>query len=178
VIEIDRFSATLAEGGALAMAARANRATVRLAPDPDASVPRPDAGRCAASPAEPATSARYDLEVSAVNLADKLAMFSEHWQPRTVAQFNGHDVMVVKLQGEFPWHKHDDTDDVFLVLSGRVTIQLRDRDVALGPGEMFVVPRGVEHRPVAAQEAHVLLIEPTGTPNSGDPATAAPRRVI
>jgi mannose-6-phosphate isomerase-like protein (cupin superfamily) len=113
-----------------------------------------------------------------VNLAEKLSTFTEHWQPRTVAQFNGHDVMVVKFQGEFPWHKHDDTDDVFLVLAGCVTIQLRDRDIALGPGEMFVVPRGVEHSPTAAEEAHVLLIEPSGTPNTGDPATAAVRRVI
>lgn len=116
--------------------------------------------------------------MTAVNLAAKLATFTEHWQPRTVAQFNGHDVMVVKLLGEFPWHKHDDTDDVFLVLTGHITIQLRDRDIPLGPGEMYVVPKGVEHRPRADQEAHVLLIEPSGTPNSGDPATAAPRRVI
>jgi mannose-6-phosphate isomerase-like protein (cupin superfamily) len=116
--------------------------------------------------------------MTSVNLAEKLSTFTEHWQPRTVAQFNGHDVMVVKFQGEFPWHKHDDTDDVFLVLVGRVTIQLRDRDVVLGPGELFVVPRGVEHRPTAEAEAHVLLIEPSGTPNTGDPATAAVRRVI
>src|SRR6266571_4889536 len=108
-------------------------------------------------------------QMDQVNLEAKLSTFTEHWQPRTVAQFNGHDVMVVKFQGAFPWHKHDDTDDVFLVLSGRVTIHLRDRDVALGPGEMFVVPKGVEHRPSAQEEAHVLLIEPSGTPNSGDP---------
>lgn len=116
--------------------------------------------------------------MTAVNLAAKLATFTEHWQPRTVAQFNGHDVMVVKLEGELPWHKHDDTDDVFLVLTGHITIQLRDRDIELGPGEMYVVPRGVEHRPRADHEAHVLLIEPSGTPNSGNPATAAARRVI
>jgi mannose-6-phosphate isomerase-like protein (cupin superfamily) len=84
--------------------------------------------------------------------------------------------MVVKLLGPFTWHSHDDTDDFFLVLHGRLTIQLRDRDVVLGPGELFVVPRGVEHRPVAADgEVHILLIEPRGTPNTGDPATAAPR---
>lgn len=116
--------------------------------------------------------------MTAVNLAEKLAMFHEPWQPRTVAQFNGHDIMVVKIHGAFPWHKHDDTDDVFLVLSGRITVQLRDRDIALGPGEMYVVPKGVEHRPVAEEEAHVLLIEPTGTPNTGDPSTAAIRREI
>lgn len=113
-----------------------------------------------------------------VNLAAKLATFAEHWQPRTVAEFNGHDIMVVKVQGEFRWHKHDDTDDFFLVLKGNLTIELRDRRIRLGPGELFVVPKGVEHRPVAEEEAHVLLIEPTGTPNTGDAATAAPRRVI
>lgn len=113
-----------------------------------------------------------------VNLASKLASFTDHWQPRTVAEFNGHDVMVVKVQGEFSWHKHDDTDDFFLVLQGRLVIELRDGAVELGPGELFIVPKGVEHRPVAAEEVHVLLIEPTGTPNTGDPETAAPRRVV
>jgi len=116
--------------------------------------------------------------MSAVNLAAKLATFSEHWQPRTVGEFNGHDLMVVKVKGEFTWHKHDDSDDFFLVLKGRLTIELRDRDVHLGPGELFVVPKGVEHRPVAKEEAHLLLIERSGTPNTGDTATAAPRRVI
>jgi mannose-6-phosphate isomerase-like protein (cupin superfamily) len=113
-----------------------------------------------------------------VSLVEKLAGFSEHWQPRTVAEFNGHDVMVVKLKGEFIWHKHDDTDDLFLVLRGQLVIQLRDRDVVLGPGELFVVPRGVEHRPVAVEEVHLLLIEPSGTPNTGDRATAQPRRLL
>jgi mannose-6-phosphate isomerase-like protein (cupin superfamily) len=116
--------------------------------------------------------------VKAINLADKLASFSEHYQPRTVGQFNGHDLMVVKIQGPFIWHTHDDTDDFFLVLKGRLTIQMRAGDVSLGPGELFVVPRGVEHCPLADEETHVLLIEPTGTPNTGDPATAAPRTVI
>ena len=95
-----------------------------------------------------------------------------------VGQFNGHDLMVVKVKGEFVWHKHDDTDDFFLVLSGRIIIQLRDGAVKLGPGEVFVVPKGVEHRPVAEDEAHILLIEPQGTPNTGNTATAAARRVI
>lgn len=112
----------------------------------------------------------------AINLAGKLATFEGHWQPRTVATFNGHDVMVVKVKGEFTWHSHADTDDLFLVLAGRLRIELRDGDVELGPGELFVVPRGVEHRPVAIDEAHLLLVEPTGTPNTGDPATAAKRR--
>jgi mannose-6-phosphate isomerase-like protein (cupin superfamily) len=113
-----------------------------------------------------------------INLADKLAGFSEHWQPRTVGEFNGHDLMVVKVKGEFRWHRHADTDDFFLVLQGRLVIQLRDGDVTLGPGEVFVVPKGVEHCPKAEEEAHLLLIEPRGTPNTGDPATAAPRRVV
>ena len=112
-----------------------------------------------------------------INLAEKLSTFTEHWSPRTVAEFNRHDVMVVKVQGEFVWHQHDDTDDLFLVLVGTLDIQLRDRTVTLGPGEMFVVPRGVEHRPVAREEAHVLIMEATGTPNTGDPATAAGRKL-
>jgi mannose-6-phosphate isomerase-like protein (cupin superfamily) len=116
--------------------------------------------------------------MKSVNLAQKLATFSEHWQPRTVGLFNGHDLMVVKVEGEFRWHKHDDTDDFFLVLKGRLTIRLREGDVTLGPGEMFVVPKGMEHCPVAEEEVHMLLIEPTGTPNTGDAQTAAPRRVI
>ena len=114
----------------------------------------------------------------AVNLAQKLATFVEYWQPRTVGQFNGHDLMVVKVKGEFVWHSHDDTDDFFLVLSGRVTIRLRDGDVTLGPGELLVVPRGVEHCPMAEDEAHLLLIERSGTPNTGNVETAEPRRVI
>lgn len=111
-----------------------------------------------------------------VNLADTLARFSDHWSPRTVATMNGHDIMVVKSDGEFHWHSHPDTDDVFLVLAGELDIDLRDRTVTLGPGELFVVPAGVEHRPAARRgEVHILLIEPSGTPNTGDAATAAPR---
>ena len=113
-----------------------------------------------------------------VNLESKLSTFFEYWQPRTVTQFNGHDVMVAKTKGEFVWHKHDETDDFFLVLKGRLTIELRDGSVSLGPGELFVVPKGVEHRPVAEDEVHLLLIEQTGTPNTGDARTAAPRRVV
>src|SRR5690606_811591 len=108
----------------------------------------------------------------------KLALFDGYWQPRVVGQFNGHDLLVVKVKGEFVWHRHDDTDDFFLVLQGRITIRMHEGDVTLGPGEVFVVPKGVEHCPFAEEEAHVLLIEPSGTPNTGDPATAQPRRVI
>lgn len=116
---------------------------------------------------------------NAIDLRQKLAAFEGHWQPRTVCEYNGHDVMVAKIQGEYHWHSHPDTDDFFLVLDGEIEIDLEGgRTVRLGAGQMFVVPRGVQHRPRAAKEAHILLIEPTGTPNSGDAATAAPRRVI
>lgn len=114
-----------------------------------------------------------------VNLAEKLSLFSERFAPHTVAVFNSHDVMVAKLEGEFIWHSHEDTDDFFLIVEGRLVIHMRDRDdVVLGPGELYVVPRGVEHKPVAQQETHVLLIEPTGTPNTGDEQSAAPRREL
>ena len=113
-----------------------------------------------------------------INLAEKLAGFTERWQPRTVAEFNGHDIMVVKAQGEFVWHKHDETDDLFLVLRGELTIELRDGSATLRAGDLFVVPKGVEHRPVAREEVHVLLIERSGTPNTGDRSTAQPRRVV
>ncbi len=119
-----------------------------------------------------------NLNRQPVNLSEKLSQFSEHWSPRTVAEFNGHDVMVAKVKGEFVWHHHDDTDDFFLVLKGRITIRMRDGDVELGSGELFVVPVGVEHQPFAEEEAEVLLIEPSGTPNTGDEATAAERVVI
>ena len=111
--------------------------------------------------------------VEAVNLAAKLALFSERWSPKVVASFNGHDVMVVKVQGRFIWHSHPDTDDFFLVLRGRLKIEMRDGDVTLGPGDLYVVPHGVEHCPVADEETELLLIEPAGTPNTGDSSTAA-----
>jgi len=112
-----------------------------------------------------------------IDLSEKLSTFSDHWSPRTVAQFNDCDVMVVKVKGEFVWHKHDDTDDFFLVLKGVLDIELRDQTVTLGAGQMYVVPKGVEHRPVAREEVHLLLMEPTGTPNTGDVTTAAPRKI-
>lgn len=113
-----------------------------------------------------------------VNLEQKLSAFDEHWSPKIVAAFNGHDVMVVKAKGEFVWHAHPDTDDFFLVLKSRLTIQLRDGDVHLGPGDLYVVPKGVEHRPVADEEVHLLLIEPLGTPNTGNEATAATKVAV
>lgn len=108
-----------------------------------------------------------------INLAEKLGKFSEHWSPKSVASFNGHDVMVVKVLGDFNWHAHEDTDDFFLVLSGELTIHFRDEDIKLKAGEMYVIPKTVEHRTSAAEETHLLLIEPKGTPNTGDASTAA-----
>jgi mannose-6-phosphate isomerase-like protein (cupin superfamily) len=116
--------------------------------------------------------------VAIINLSEKLASFSEHWSPKIVASYNDNDIMVVKCQGTFNWHSHPDTDDFFLVIKGRLTIRLRDGDVHLGPGEMYVVPRSVEHCTVADEEVHLLLMEPTGTPNTGDNATAADKVTI
>jgi mannose-6-phosphate isomerase-like protein (cupin superfamily) len=103
-----------------------------------------------------------------VDLRDRLSLFSEHWSPKVVATVNDDEVKVVKVKGEFVWHSHADTDELFLVLDGSLTIRLRDGEVTLGPGQLFVVPRGVEHCPVAAEEASVLLVEPTGVVNTGD----------
>jgi mannose-6-phosphate isomerase-like protein (cupin superfamily) len=103
-----------------------------------------------------------------VNLAQKIGRLDQHYSPGIVGYLNDYKLVVVRVLGEFVWHKHDDTDDFFLVLKGRLTIQLHDRDVELEEGELFVVPRGVEHCPKAEEEAHVLLIEPRGTVNIGD----------
>lgn len=113
----------------------------------------------------------------AIDLSSKLEAFSEYFSPRTVATLNDYDVMVVKLLGPLVWHKHDETDDLFLVLKGQLDIELRDRTVTLDPGQLFVVPKGVEHHPVAHEEVHLLLIEPKGTPNTGDASTAAARKL-
>jgi mannose-6-phosphate isomerase-like protein (cupin superfamily) len=115
-----------------------------------------------------------------VNLAEKLQALDGFFSPGIVGDLNDYKLQVVKVKGEFVWHKHDETDDLFLVLEGRLTIQLRDRDIVLEAGELFVVPRGVEHCPKADEETHVLLIEPAGTPNTGDaggPLTASERRI-
>ena len=107
-----------------------------------------------------------------VNLAEKLEQFDAHWQPHIVAGYNGNDVMVVKVQGEFEWHSHPETDDFFMVLQGEIDIELRGRTVTVKAGEIYVVPAGVEHRSVAREEAHLMIIEPVGTPNTGDVETA------
>ena len=100
--------------------------------------------------------------MASINLNKKLSTFTDLWTPKVVADFNGHDVMVVKVNGEFSWHSHADTDDFFMVLSGRLTIQMRDGDVVLEPGGLYVVPKGIEHCPKADEETHLLLIEPVG----------------
>ena len=110
-----------------------------------------------------------------VNLNDKLAQFSTHWDPHVIADYNGNDVMVVKFQGEFPFHDHPDTDDFFLVLEGEMTMNLDGQSHTVKAGELFIVPKGITHRPRAEHECKVLLIEPKGVPNTGDPATAAPK---
>jgi mannose-6-phosphate isomerase-like protein (cupin superfamily) len=113
--------------------------------------------------------------MSAINLANKLAQFDTHWDPHVVADYNNNDVMVVKFQGAFPFHLHDDTDDFFLVLEGEMTMDINDQSHRVQQGELFVVPKGVTHRPRAETECKVLLIEPKGVQNTGDPATAAPK---
>ena len=115
--------------------------------------------------------------MAAVNLREKLGSFSDYWSPKIVSRFNGHDIMVVKAKGEFVWHTHEETDDFFLVLKGQLTIQTEAGDVRLGPGDLYVVPKGVAHRPVAEEEVHILLIEPAGTPNTGDAATTAAAKI-
>ena len=108
-----------------------------------------------------------------VNIADKLASFSDHWAPRIVARYNDHEVRLVKVKGEFIWHSHADTDELFLILDGTLDMEFRDRTVVLEPGELIVVPRGTEHRPVARHgEVRLLLIDPKDMPNTGDEATA------
>jgi mannose-6-phosphate isomerase-like protein (cupin superfamily) len=103
-----------------------------------------------------------------INLKEKLALFDELWTPKLVAKVNDTDIRLSKIQGEFVWHHHDNTDELFLVLEGELLLQLRDRDVRLRKGEMFVVPRGVEHKPVAEEEAHLMTIELEGQPSTGN----------
>ncbi len=103
-----------------------------------------------------------------INIAEKLALFSDHWNPRIVGELNGQHVKLVKFQGEFVWHKHDDEDEMFYVLDGQFNMEFRDKTVELKTGEFLIVPRGVEHRPVAAQEVAVMLFELNTTLNTGD----------
>lgn len=103
-----------------------------------------------------------------LNLAEKLSAIADHWNPRVIAELNGQQVKLAKLLGEFVWHYHEREDELFLVVQGNLRIEFRDRSVELGPGEAVVVPRGVEHRPVAEREVHVLLFEPASTLNTGN----------
>ena len=106
--------------------------------------------------------------IDKINVHEKLAAVDDYFQPKIVASMNELKIEVVKIRGPFVWHSHGDTDDLFFVLRGALTLQLEDRDLELRAGDLFVVPRGARHRPVADEEAHVLLIEPRGTPNTGD----------
>lgn len=108
------------------------------------------------------------MKTDAINLSEKLAKFSEHWSPRVIAEMNDYQFKLVKLQGEFVWHSHEHTDEVFLVVQGEMEIGFRDHDVILKAGEMFVVPKGVEHITRAGSECHAMIIEPRGVINTGE----------
>jgi mannose-6-phosphate isomerase-like protein (cupin superfamily) len=110
-----------------------------------------------------------------VNLRAKLALFTDQWSPKIVGELNGQHVKIAKVEGEFVWHAHDDEDELFLVIHGRLTLRLRDRDVVLEPGELFIVPAGVEHLPIAEEETHILMFEPISTGNTG--TAGGPRTV-
>jgi mannose-6-phosphate isomerase-like protein (cupin superfamily) len=111
--------------------------------------------------------------VNKVNIPEKLDSFSDHWAPRIVARYNDHEVRLVRIEGEFVWHQHAETDELFLILDGELDMEFRDRTVALGPGDLIVVPKGTEHRPCARKgEVKLMLIDPKDIPNTGDPATA------
>ena len=113
---------------------------------------------------------------TAVSLREKFGQFTEHWSPKKIAVLNDYEIKIVKIEGEFVWHSHTDTDEMFLVTKGQIRIQLRNGDVPLGPGELFVVPRGVEHCPIAEEEAEVMLIEPVGVVNTGN--VGGPRTAV
>lgn len=108
------------------------------------------------------------MQKESVNLKEKFSLFGEHWSPKIIAQMNDYQFKLAKIEGEFVWHSHPETDETFLVVSGEMVIALRDGEVQLKEGEMYVVPKGVEHKPVAENECHILLIEPVGTINTGD----------
>ena len=108
------------------------------------------------------------MKLTAINLQQKLGLFDEHWQPKVIAEMNDYQFKLVKLQGEFVWHHHVETDETFLVIEGELQIEFREGAVVLGPGEMFVVPKGVEHKPYAEHEVKLMLIEPRGVRNTGN----------
>ncbi len=108
------------------------------------------------------------MTYSALSLKNKLAKIDEHWSPRVVAEMNDYQFKLVKVEGEFVWHQHDDTDETFIVIEGELDIEFRDGKVTLAAGEMFIIPKGKEHRPVARSECHMMLVEPKGVVNTGD----------
>lgn len=118
------------------------------------------------------------MAVSRICLAEKFSLFSDQWNPRIIADVNDHQVKLARVQGEFVWHSHADEDEMFFVIDGQLTIELRDGAVTLGPGEMVVIPRGVEHRPVAQDEVQLMLIEPSATRHTGDVITDRTREVL
>lgn len=113
-----------------------------------------------------------------VNLLEKFGLFSETWSPKIAGELNGQEVKLVKLKGTFVWHQHEDADELFLVVRGKFTMEYRDRIISIGEGEFLIVPKGIEHRPVAEEEAWVLLFEPAGTLNTGDVKDALTREVL
>src|SRR5215216_855304 len=108
------------------------------------------------------------MDYSPINFQEKLSKLSEHWSPKIIAQMNDYHLKIAKIEGEFIWHDHPETDEVFIILKGQLEIQFRDGNVILNEGEMFVVSKGVEHKPVANEECHIMLVEPVGTVNTGD----------
>ena len=115
---------------------------------------------------------------SRVNLAEKLASFSDHWNPRIVGRYNGNEVRIAKVEGEFTWHSHAESDELFLVLSGDFAIEFRDGLTQLAPGELIVVPKGVEHKPIAHGECHILMLDREGEPNTGASPSAFTRNTL
>ena len=108
------------------------------------------------------------MDIKGINLREKLSLFDEFWSPRIIAQMNDYHFKLAKIQGEFVWHSHPETDEVFIVLAGDMRIEFRDAEVELNEGELCVVPKGVEHKPVAERECHIMLVEPAGTVNTGN----------
>ena len=109
-----------------------------------------------------------EMSLNKINLKDKLSKFSEHWSPRIIAEMNDYQFKLVKIKGEFVWHDHKDTDEVFIVIEGAMSIEFRDGTVELGEGELWAVPKGVEHKPHAENECKIMLVEPRGVINTGD----------
>ena len=112
------------------------------------------------------------MNIQAINFVDKLALIKDHWQPRVISELNDYQFKLAKLQGDFVWHSHAETDEAFIVLNGELCIEFRDSTVTLKAGEMAVVPKGVEHKPYAKEEVHLLLVEPRGVINTGDGGNA------